>query len=126
MVSQRRHQIQSLTISLNQMRAYIKKLQAKDEDTRKRILVGSMIGSMAFVVFVWVYGLGVRFGNPEIRQQSNEDIKPFKLFGNSLSNTYKNISASVIKSSSLETKTKEVEQKDQKQVDLIPVEYTNQ
>ncbi len=126
MVSQRRHQIQSLTISLNQMRAYIKKLQAKDEDTRKRILVGSMIGSMAFVVFVWVYGLGVRFGNPEIRQQANEDIKPFKLFGNSLSNTYKNISASVIKSSSLETKTKEVEQKDQKQVDLIPVEYTNQ
>ncbi|KKQ19460.1 MAG: hypothetical protein US34_C0021G0002 [Candidatus Nomurabacteria bacterium GW2011_GWC2_36_9] len=64
------------------MRQYIKKLQAKDEGKRKQIFAGAMIVSMSIVGLIWVYGLGVRFGNPEVAVQANEDIKPFKLFSN--------------------------------------------
>jgi hypothetical protein len=108
------------------MRAYIKKLQSKKEETRKQIFAGAMISSMSIVAIIWVYSLGVRFGSPEIKVQANEDIKPFKLFTNSISDTYKNISASVGNSPSVKVETSEVPQKDEKQIDLIPVEYTNQ
>ena len=108
------------------MRAYIKKLQSKEEGARKRIFVGAMIGSMSVVTLIWVYGLGVRFGDPSIKVHANEDIKPFKLFGNSISDTYKNISASVGKAPSVTNTVKEVDPKTEKQIDLIPVEYTNQ
>lgn len=104
------------------MRAHIKKLQSKSEDTRKLIFVGTMIVCMSFVSFVWIYGLGVRFGNPEVKQQADEDIKPFKLFGDSISSTYKNVSASVGK---IKLNKDPVATPD-KQVDLIPSEKINQ
>lgn len=100
------------------MRAYIKKLQSKSEDTRKLIFVGLLILCMSFVSFIWIYNLGTRFRSPDITTQTNEDIKPFKLFSNSISDTYKNMSASVGKI----TTNKAPE----KQIDLIPVETTNQ
>ena len=104
------------------MRAYIKKLQSKSEDTRKLMFVGSLIVCMSFVSFIWIYNLGTRFGNPKVAEQTNEDIKPFKLFGDSISNTYKDMSASVGKI----TSKKEAKVTPEKQIDLIPVEYTNQ
>lgn len=110
------------------MRQYIKKLQAKEESKRKTIFTGLMIGSMSFVALVWAYSLGVRFGNPEVKVQADEDIKPFKLFSNSLSETFKDIGASVGKApSSSDNEIKDIETKvEEKQIDLIPVEYTNQ
>jgi len=100
------------------MRAYIKKLQSKSEDTRKLIFIGSLILCMSFVSFIWLYSLGDRFGSEEVATQTNEDIKPFKLFGNSISDTYSNISASVEKITSKDTT--------EKQIDLIPIETNNQ
>lgn len=108
------------------MKEYIKKLQSKSEDTRKLIFLGSIILSMSFVSFVWVYNLGARFGNPKVAEQANEDIKPFKLFSNSISSTYKNMSASIGKAPSIDSEIKKEEKKIEKQIDLIPVEYTNQ
>jgi hypothetical protein len=104
------------------MRAYIKKLQAKDEIVRKQIFFGLMVVSMAFVGFIWIYNLGDRFDS-KVKEQVREDVKPFKLFANSLSSTYQNISASVGNISTpkkAEQKVKEVEE--QKQVNLIVVE----
>ena len=110
----------------NSMKAYIKKIQSKDEDIRKFIFVVSLIFCMAIVGFIWIYNLGTRFGNPKVAEQTNEDIKPFKLFTNSISDTYKNVSASVGKASnSIEGKKTETSTPDKK-IDLIPVEYTNQ
>lgn len=108
------------------MRQYIKKIQNKKESTRKQIFVGTMIGSMSIVSLVWAYSLGVRFGNHEIKTQTQEDIKPFKLFSNSVSDTFKNVSASVGKAPSVDEAKKEVDLNDEKQIDLIPVEYSNQ
>lgn len=108
------------------MRAYIKKLQNKDEIVRKQIFAGLMIFSMFIVGFIWIYNLGGRF-DKKVKEQAREDIKPFKLFANSISSTYKNISASVgnvsipkvEESTSTQIEEKKVEQK---QIDLIVIE----
>lgn len=114
------------------MRTYIKKLQSKSENTRKQILVGSLVICMSFVGLIWINSLGYKFSQ-ENSAKVQEDIKPFALFGQTISNTYNNITASVGNISSLkkdlpmqtgESKTvKEV--KTEKRIDLIPVEYSN-
>ena len=105
------------------MRAYIKKLQAKDEVVRKQIFAGLMIVSMAFVGFVWIYSLGGRINNNKVKEQAREDVKPFKLFANSLSDTYKNISASVGNIKTVKEEAEKVKKEAvEKQIDLIVVE----
>jgi hypothetical protein len=106
------------------MNSYIKKLQSKKEDTRKLIFFGSLAVCMSLVGFIWVYSLGVRFGNPKVAVQADEDIKPFKLFTNSISDTFKNISASVGSINNKKDATTEVQPQTGKQIDLIPVEYS--
>lgn len=102
------------------MRTYIKKLQSKSIDSRKQILVGSLIVCMSFVALVWVNSLGYKF-NKEKTAKVEEGVKPFALFGQSISNTYKDITASVGNVKTLkEGKSKEAEE--QKQIDLILVE----
>ena len=103
------------------MREYIKKLQNKPEDVRKRIVVGTVLSCMVLVFAVWVYNLTDRFSSPDIKEQVRSDIKPFTLFKNSMSDTYKNISASVGKASVLGSEEKKVEEK---QIDLIVVDKT--
>jgi len=108
------------------MRAYIKKLQAKDEGTRRIIFIGALILCMSFVSFIWIYSLGARFGDSKIAEQTNEDIKPFKLFSNSISDTYKSVSASVGKAAAVNEVNNIPEVKTDKAIDLIPVETNNQ
>lgn len=103
------------------MRTYIRKLQSKGEDTRKQIFVGSLIVCMSLVGLIWISGIGQKF-TKEKTAPTEDEIKPFELFGQSISNTYNNISASV---GSI-PKVKEEEKKEveiEKQIDLIPVEY---
>lgn len=108
------------------MRTYIKKLQAKDEIVRKQIFFGLMVVSMAIVGSIWIYNLTDRFDS-KVKEQAREDVKPFKLFANSLSGTYENISASVgnIKKlkNSEESKVDEspIVKQNEKQIDLIVV-----
>jgi len=110
----------------NCMRTYIKKLQSKPESTRKQIFFGSLIICMSFVCLIWISSLGHKFNNKTI-VKTKEDIKPFALFGQTLSNTYNNVTASVGKISSPSKQQEEVKMKTkvetEKQVDLIPVEY---
>ena len=98
------------------MREYIKKLQNKPEDIRKRILIGTVFSCMVLVFAVWVYNLTDRFSD-NIGEKIRSDIKPFALFKNSLTDTYNNISASVGKASLGEEKKVE-----EKQIDLIVVD----
>lgn len=106
------------------MRTYIRKLQGKPEHVRKQILFGSLVVCMLFVVSVWVGSLGYKF-NKNNSAKVQEDIKPFALFGQTISNTYNNISASVGSASSSVNKEKKIEEKvkNEKQIDLIPIEY---
>lgn len=102
------------------MRAYIKKLQSKSEVVRKQILVGSLVVCMAFVGVIWISTLGYKFSKNNVAK-SQDDIKPFALLGQTISNTYNNVTASVGNISSSIKKVEKVEI--EKQIDLIPVEY---
>jgi hypothetical protein len=102
------------------MRTYIRKLHLKPEDTRKRIFVGSLAVCMCLVGIIWISSLGYKWGKASSVKVEDE-IKPFALFGQSISNTYSDITASVgnIKGIKKEESRKvEVE----KQIDMIPVE----
>ena len=98
------------------MNSYIRKLQSKSEDARKRTLYVTLAVTMSFVVFVWVYNLSDHF-NSSTADQASRDIKPFSMFANSISGAYKNITASVGNVTAKNTAVPE-----QKQIDLIPVE----
>jgi lipopolysaccharide export LptBFGC system permease protein LptF len=99
------------------MYSYIKKLQTKKEDTRKQILVGSLIVSMSFVFLIWVTTFGQK-SEAKIAKETQEQ-KPFSLLSSSFSETYNNISASV---GNISKNTKE-KKKNEKVIELIPVEY---
>ncbi len=101
------------------MYKYIRKIQGKNEDARKQILVASLVFSMAVVGSVWVYSLTDRFGEKKVAENTDTGAKPFTLFANSVSSAYQNISASVA-NFSLSTKNNETTEK---QIDLIPVEH---
>jgi hypothetical protein len=103
------------------MRAYIKKLQSKEENVRKQILVGLMIFSMAIVGSIWIYNLTGRF-DEKVGAQASADMKPFALLGSSISDAFKNISASVgnISFSNKSDKTED------KQIDLNIIKNPNQ
>lgn len=101
------------------IRSYIKKLQAKDEDTRKLIFVTSLILCMSFISFIWVYSLGYRYKSEIVEEKVREDVKPFKLFGDSISNVYKDVTASVGKIVPETNKSNS-----NKQIDLVPVEVS--
>ena len=104
------------------MRAYIKKLQTKSEETRKQILIGSLIVCMSFVGLIWINSLGYKFSKENTTSNIQEEIKPFALFSQTISNSYDNVSASVGNiSSSLKKESKEIEI--EKVIDLTPVEY---
>jgi len=107
------------------MRTYIRKLQLKSESTRKQIFFGSLLVCMSLVFLVWINSLGYKF-NSDTSTEVAKDIKPFALFGKSITNTYSNVTASV---GNISSKVKNDEQisveevKEEKQVELVPVEY---
>lgn len=76
------------------MRKYIKHIQSKPEPVRKKLLIISMTASTVLVGIVWMFSI-YRTVNPSVSENTPNTITPFKLFGESVSQTYKNISASV-------------------------------
>ncbi len=100
------------------MNSYIRKLQSKNEVARKQILLGSMVVCMSLVIGVWVYNLTDRFSSETVASKQEDNLQPFKLFANSISSTYDDISASVGKTSSKDA----TDETSQKQIDLIVVE----
>ncbi len=108
--------------------SYIKKLQSKSEVYRKQVLVVSMAFCMLIVVSVWAYGLGDLFFKDKDEKQANlnEETRPFKLFANSIKNSYQNMTASVGNIGNKEQQeVRVIVPKEEKEIDLIPVEYNN-
>jgi len=107
------------------MKEYIKKLQSKPEGERKVILFWSLAVCMCLICFIWVSSLGPRFSKEEDVSKMEESVKPFALFGQAVSDTYNNVTASVgnISIPKEELKVEEVKEAEvEKQIDLIPVE----
>ena len=102
------------------MREYIKKLRSKPEHIRKQILTASLIACMSIVLLVWISGLGYQF--TKSRAEDKETTKPFALLGQTISETYSNITASVGNVKSIK-KEEEKKVEVEKQINLIPVEH---
>jgi len=105
------------------MREYIKKLQSKTEETRKHILVWLLVACMSIVCLIWVVSLSYKF-HKETTPVVENTAKPFSLLSKTISDTYKNATASVGRISfsgkKVETQTPD------KVIDLILVEKPNQ
>jgi len=115
------------------MREYIKKIQSKPEHIRKQILLGSLVVCMTIVVFIWVTTLVHISTKKETVKKDvgvkKEVVHPFALFGQTLKDTYNNLTASVgnISGTAEKEKIKVEEAKaEEKVIDLIPVEHNNQ
>jgi hypothetical protein len=87
---------------------------------------------MSVVCLVWATSLGYRFSKKNV-VDVKEEIKPFALLGQSIKETFNNVTASVgnaslLKKNGEETKAEsstQVEEKVEtgKQIDLIQIEY---
>lgn len=81
------------------MRAYVKKLQNKSEESRKQILFFTMVISMSLVAGVFIYGLGSQFREIAKKEEAqNKTTGPFRLMADSISKSYKNMTASAFNS----------------------------
>ena len=106
------------------MHEYIRKIKSKDENSRKRIFLFTMIVLMVIVSSIWFYSLNDRFGKHRhdkiVQKEGEEELKPFTLFKNSMKETYRNINASV---GSIDlSKIRENNEDPDKQIDLIVID----
>lgn len=105
------------------MRKYIQNLKSKPEAERKQVAYMATVVCMVFVGSVWIYGLVSRLSTKDVADQAKADTKPFAMLANSLKDTYTGISASVGNAKSV---SDTVTVKEEKMIDLIPVETTTQ
>ncbi|MCX6756412.1 MAG: hypothetical protein NTX85_03665 [Candidatus Nomurabacteria bacterium] len=84
------------------MKDYIYKLREKPEHIRKQYMVIFLVVTMSVVLGIWIYGLTNRF-DAQVSVNIDNDIKPFTLFGESIKNTYSDLTASA--ADSLKNKT---------------------
>ena len=103
----------------------VKKLQSKPEPVRKQILALWMFISVFVVGGSWYLTLHARFA-PNTVAKASDDLKPFKLFGQSISSTYSDITASVGNAKNVMSPApapvKDAPKVPDKVIDLIPVD----
>lgn len=102
------------------MKEYIKKIQSKPEHIRKQHLWLYVVSFMIIITGIWVFSLNNRFTPKEenVSGESN-NIKPFKVFGETLKNSFKDITASV---GSISSKSLNSRKSSEKIIPLITVD----
>lgn len=81
------------------MKDYIYRLRQKPEETRKQYVFFFIAIFMSLVIGLWIYSLTHKFSSPSNQNDSiqvSEDIKPFKMFANTIKDTYQNAKASAV------------------------------
>lgn len=104
------------------MKDYIYKLREKPEHIRKQYMVIFLVMSMSVVLGVWIYGLTHRF-TTKTSSTIEEDIKPFALFGDSVKNTYSDVSASA--ADALKIVNTDLDKDSYKDKKMIPLTVVN-
>ena len=76
--------------------SFIRRIRSKREETRKMMLAVSMIVSMSLVGLIWVVGImGGKKAPDEKVVGVEETLKPFSLFGESIKESYQDLSANL-------------------------------
>ncbi|KKQ35662.1 MAG: hypothetical protein US50_C0008G0003 [Candidatus Nomurabacteria bacterium GW2011_GWB1_37_5] len=76
------------------MNDLIKKIQKKPKHVRSQIIMVTSLVITGIIVLFWVYSLPYRFSNNE-QGGLKEDIKPFKILSETLSDTIGGISDTI-------------------------------
>ncbi len=73
------------------MKAIIEKIRKQPKSVRKQIILGITIVITGIIFLFWVYTLPYRFANKN-GGGIKADLKPFQLLGESISDSFSNIS----------------------------------
>ncbi|MFH1608846.1 MAG: hypothetical protein ABH951_02395 [Patescibacteria group bacterium] len=74
------------------MRKTIHRLRQKPEEERRQILHIIIIIAAIFMILLWVFSLGKNVSTPETKIKMKEDLKPFSVLKDNLSDGYKSVS----------------------------------
>lgn len=105
--------------------SFIRRIRSKGEETRKMMLAVSMIVSMSLVGLIWVVGIT----NPKREKNEKvvgveETLKPFSMFGESIKESYQDLSANLGDLGSMFKNIKDgMEERGEKEIiELDPIE----
>jgi hypothetical protein len=74
------------------MRKTIHKLRQKPEEERRHILHISIIVIAIVMVLLWAFSLGRHLTRPEIKVKTKQDMQPFSVLKDNLTEGYKSVS----------------------------------
>jgi hypothetical protein len=74
------------------MRKTIHRLRQKPEEERRHILHISIVIAAIIMIALWVFSLGKSLTAPETKQKVKQDLQPFSVLKNNLSDGYKSVS----------------------------------
>ena len=77
------------------MKKVIHYLRKQPEQTRKHILHISIGAITVIMVVLWGYSLAKSFSGGEVKAKLQNDLKPFSVLKDNITNGYNNISGSV-------------------------------
>jgi len=83
------------------MRKYINKLKSKPEPVRKLAVYIALAFCMSIVFLIWYFNLIDRFDRQKVVEKSRQDVKPFKLISNGLSDAFNGVNSSFKKVSDI-------------------------
>ena len=75
----------------DRIKNHIENVQGKSHEARKQYLWMYLIILMIIVAGIWAFSLHVRYGIKKVSTRTQEEIKPFQIFGNAI----KSLTASV-------------------------------
>ena len=74
------------------MRKTIHKLRQRPEEERRHILHISIIIIAIIMILLWAYSLGRNLSQPEVKEKVKQDLQPFSVLKDNLSEGYKSVS----------------------------------
>jgi len=74
------------------MRKTIHRLRQKPEEERRHILHISIVIAAIVMIVLWVFSLGKSLTAPEIKEKTKQDLQPFSVLKDNLSEGYKSVS----------------------------------
>ncbi|HPS21291.1 MAG TPA: hypothetical protein PLO44_00565 [Candidatus Paceibacterota bacterium] len=74
------------------MRKTIHKLRQKPEEERRHILHISIIIIAIVMILLWAFSLGKNLSQPEVKEKVKQDLQPFSVLKDNLSEGYKSVS----------------------------------
>lgn len=74
------------------MRKTIHRLRQKPEEERRHILHISIIIIAIVMILLWAFSLGKNLSKPEVKTKVKQDMQPFSVLKDNLSDGYKSVS----------------------------------